>query len=70
MLSEEPFANHRLDMTDEKDDYTITDYVSHNFGITIEETWTYITCHATKPHKILNDYSFILTLEEISQKKK
>ena len=25
MLSEEPFANHRLDMTDEKDDYTISD---------------------------------------------
>ena len=38
MFYEEPFANHRLDMTDKKDDYTITDYVSHNFGITIVET--------------------------------
>ena len=36
MLSEEPFANHRLDMTDEKDDYTISDYVSQHFGILIE----------------------------------
>ena len=26
MLSEEPFANHRLDMTDQKDDYTIYYY--------------------------------------------
>ena len=36
-------------MTDEKDDYTISDYVSQNFGITIGETMTYLTCHATKP---------------------
>ena len=28
MLSEEPFANHRLDMTDVNDDYTISGYVS------------------------------------------
>ena len=35
MLSEEKFANHRLDMTDEKDDYTIYDYVSHYSDITI-----------------------------------
>ena len=35
ILSEEPFANHRLDMTNEKDDYTISYYASHNFGITI-----------------------------------
>ena len=48
MLSEEPFANHRLDITDEKDDYTISDYVSHYFGITIGETWTCLTCHAPK----------------------
>ena len=35
MLSEEPFANHRLDMTNENDDYTVSDYVSQHFGITI-----------------------------------
>ena len=46
MLSEEPFANHRLDMTDEEDYYTISDYVSHHLGITIGEVWTCITCHA------------------------
>ena len=32
MLYEEPFANHRLDMTDEKDDYTISYYVSHHLA--------------------------------------
>ena len=35
MLSEEPFPNHIFDMTDENDDYTISDYFSHYFGITI-----------------------------------
>ena len=35
MLSEEPFANHRLDMIDGNEEYTISDYVSHNFFITI-----------------------------------
>ena len=48
MLSEEPFANHRLDMTDEKDDYTISDYVSQHFEITIGETWTCLTCQSKK----------------------
>ena len=38
MLSEEPFKNQRFDMTDEKDDYTISDNVSHHFGIMIGET--------------------------------
>ena len=28
MLSEEPFANHRLDMTDGNEEYKISDYVS------------------------------------------
>ena len=45
MLSEEPFVNHRLDMTDENEDNTISDYVSQHFGNTIEETWTCLTCH-------------------------
>ena len=35
ILSEEPFENHRLDMTYKKDDYTISDYVSQHFGIKI-----------------------------------
>ena len=37
ILSEETFANHRLDMTDVNDDYTISDHVSQHFGITIGE---------------------------------
>ena len=45
-LSEEPFANHIFDMTDEKNDYTISDYISQYFGITIGETSTCITCYA------------------------
>ena len=60
MLSGEPFANHRLDMKDENDDYIISDFVSQHFGITIGETLTCITCHATKLPKIFNDFSFIL----------
>ena len=39
MLSEELFANHRLDMTDGNEEYTISDYVSQNFFITIVEIW-------------------------------
>ena len=49
MFSEETFANHRLDMTDEKYDYTISDYVSQNFDITIGETWTCLTFNVKKP---------------------
>ena len=67
MLSEEPFANHRLDMTDEKDDYTIYDYVSQHFCIKIAETMTCHNCCAKKSPNVFNNFSFILTLEEISQ---
>ena len=70
MLSEEPFANHRLYMTDENDDYTISDYVSKHFGITIVEKITCLTCHATNPPNIFKNFLFILPLEEISKKGK
>ena len=53
MFSEEPFKNQRLDMTDEKNDYTISDYVFHHFGIILGETRICLTYHATKPPKIL-----------------
>ena len=68
ILSEEPFANHILDMTDEKDTHTIYDYVSQNFGITIGETWTCLTFHATKKPKIFNNLSFIFPLEKYHRK--
>ena len=45
MLSEESFKNHRFDMTDKNKDYTIYNYVSRHFGITIGETWTCLTCN-------------------------
>ena len=67
MLSEEPFANHRLDTTDENEEYEITDYVSQHFSITIGETLTCITCHTTKAPKIFKYFTFILPLEEISK---
>ena len=57
-------------MTDEKDYYTISDYMSQHFGITIGETMTCLTCHATKSPKIFNYFSFVLPLEEISHKGK
>ena len=70
MLSEEPFENHRLDMTYENEEYTISYYVSHNFAITIGETWTRLTCKTPKSPKIFKDFAFILTLEQMSKKGK
>ena len=55
-------------MKDEKDDYTISDYVYQNFGIQMRETWTCITCHAKK--KLLKYDSFIIPLGKISHKEK
>ena len=48
MLYEEPFSNNRFDIIDERNDYTITDYVSQYFGITIGETETCLTFHGEK----------------------
>ena len=70
ILSEEPFANTRIDMTDEKDDYTISDHAPQHFGTAIGETWTCLNFHATNPLKIFNDFSFIFPWEEISKKGK
>ena len=70
MLSEEPFANHRLDMTDGNEEYTISEYVSQNFPIKIGETWACLTCNTTKSPKIFKNFSFILPLEKISKKGK
>ena len=50
IFSEEPFANHRLDMTDENEDYKIYDFVSQHFGIIIGEKMKCLTCHATKSY--------------------
>ena len=48
MFSEEDFKNMIFYMSDEKDDYTISYYVSQHFGVLIGETWTSLTCHATR----------------------
>ena len=68
MLSEEPFSNHRLDMNEVNEEYTISDYVSQNFAITIGETWTCLTCNVTKSPKIFKDFAFILPLEKNQRK--
>ena len=52
ILSEEPFANHILDMTDGNEEYTISDYVSQNFAIIIGETWPCLTFKIPKASKI------------------
>ena len=70
MLSEEPFLNHILGMTDENEEYTISDYVSEISFITIGETWTCITCRDTKSPKILKDFAFIFPLEDMTKKDK
>ena len=70
MFSEEPFANHRLHMTDGNEEYIISDYVSQNFVITIGETWTCLTCKTPKSPTIFKDLSFILPLEQMSKKGK
>ena len=69
MLSEEPFKNHRFDMTDKKDDYTMYDYVSHYFGITIGKHGHVLLVMPQKK-KSINDDSFMFPLKEISQKEK
>ena len=51
-------------MVDEKDDYTISDNFSQNFGILIGETWTCPTWNAKKT-KLLKDDSFIMPLGKI-----
>ena len=38
ILSEEPFKNQRFHITDQKEDYTISDYVSWNSGMRTIET--------------------------------
>ena len=67
MLSEEPFANHILDMTDRNKESTISDYVSQNFSITIGDTWTCLTCETQISPKRSKDFSLILSLEQKSE---
>ena len=67
MLSEEPFANHILDMTDGNEESKISDYVSQNFSITIGETWTCLTCETQRYAKISKELSLILYLEQKSK---
>ena len=41
----QPFNNQRIHMTEEQDNYTISDYVSQHFGMLIRETMTCLLCH-------------------------
>ena len=57
-------------MTDGNEEYTISDYVSQNFAITIGETWTCLTCKTPKSSKIFKDLSFTLPLKKFQRKEK
>ena len=57
-------------MTEETDDFTISDYVSHHFGMLMVETMTCLTYHQNNFPKVLKDDSFIFPLGEISHKRK
>ena len=67
MLSEEPFANHILDMTDGNEESTIYDYLSQNFSTTIGDAWTCLTYETQGSPKISKEFSFILFLEQNSE---
>ena len=51
ILSEEPFKNQKFHMTEEKDDYIISDYLYPYFDMLMGETITCLTCHQNKPPK-------------------
>ena len=69
ILSEEPFYNQRIHMREENYDYTISDYISHHFGMLILETVTYLSCHQDTRPKVLKTDSFIMPYGEISSEK-
>ena len=54
ILREEPFKSLVIHMTEEIDDYTISDYVSQHFGMLIGETITCLSCHQNKHPKVIN----------------
>ena len=47
-----PFKDQITHITEEKDYYTIPDYLSQNFGMLIGETMTCLSCHKTKSPKL------------------
>ena len=66
ILSEEPFKNQRIHTTEEKYDYTTSDYISQHFGMLIGETMTYLSCHQNNWPQVLKYDQFIMSLGEIS----
>ena len=46
--------------------WTISDNLSHNFGLKITDTMTFLSYHHNRSSKILEYYSFILSLDGIS----
>ena len=62
IMSEGPLNNQRTHTTEEKYDYTISDYVSQNVGMIIGETMKCLSCYQNKCPKLLKDDSFIMPL--------
>ena len=50
---ENTFRNQIINTKNSEDDWTISDYIYHNFGLKIGETMTCIYCHQNKATKIL-----------------
>ena len=44
-LSEQLFKNQKMNIKSEKYDFTISDYVSQNFGMLVEKKMTCLSCH-------------------------
>ena len=56
-------------MTEENDDYSISDDFSQHFDMLIGEIMTCLSCHKNKRSKVLKDDSVMMPLGEISSKK-
>ena len=54
-------------MTDGNEESTIYDYLSQNFPITIEDTWTCLTCETQGSPEISKNFLMILSLEQNSE---
>ena len=64
-LSENIFKNHRINIKNSEDNWTISDYLYHHFRMKIGEKMTFISCYKNEAPKILKDNSFIMLLYRI-----
>ena len=65
-LLENPFKNQKHNIKNSEDDWTVSDYLSQNFGMKIGVTMKCLSFHQNKSPKILEDDYFILSLDGIT----